>query len=91
MSAVPQESPWTVEEAAAWLKRSPEYVRRLARSGKLPGTKEGNGWRFDPAAVRARVPFPRRAVEPVSGELAATIEARLNAMAARMALRRKHA
>lgn len=78
------ESPWTVEEAAAWLKRSPEYVRRLARSGRLPGEKEGRDWRFDPAVVRERIRF-----EPRKSELASTVEARLDVAAARLDLIRR--
>lgn len=48
------ERPWTTEEAAEWLQRTPETVRRWARAGKLPGVKDlADEWRFSPDVVRA--------------------------------------
>lgn len=34
------------EEAAQWLRVSPQTVYRLLRSGKLPGKKIGQQWRI---------------------------------------------
>lgn len=51
--SVPDERPWTAEEAAHYLTWSVETVRRRARAGKLRATKLGEEWRFDPADVRA--------------------------------------
>jgi len=36
----------TVEEAAKYLKVHPESLRRMARSGGMPGFKVGTHWRF---------------------------------------------
>src|SRR5262245_29138808 len=36
----------TPEEAAEYLKIHLDSVRRLLRSGKLPGAKVGSGWRI---------------------------------------------
>ena len=48
------ERPWTVTEVAEWLQRTPETVRRWARSGKLPAVKDPAGdWRFSPSVVKA--------------------------------------
>ena len=80
------ESPWTVSEAACWLKRSEEWVREQARAEKIPGVRFGREWRFDPAVIRAMI--PAQPAEPIRSDLARTLEARLNASAARIALRR---
>ena len=37
----------TVEEVAEYLRIHPYTVRRLARTGKLPGFKVGGQWRFN--------------------------------------------
>lgn len=37
----------TVDEVAAYFGISPETVRRLARSGKLPAYRIGKLWRFN--------------------------------------------
>ena len=37
---------FTVEEVAEYLRIHPYTVRRLARTGKLPGFKIGGQWRF---------------------------------------------
>ena len=42
----------TAEEVAAKLGISPETVRRLARTGKLPAQRYGKLWRFDPEIVK---------------------------------------
>ena len=44
----------TTDEVAAKLGISPETVRRLARSGKIPAIRYGKLWRFDPAVVKAQ-------------------------------------
>ena len=36
----------TVEEAAEYLRVSPSTVRRMARTGLLPGVRIGRQWRF---------------------------------------------
>ena len=36
----------TAEEVAEYLRIHPYTVRRLARTGKLPGFKVGGQWRF---------------------------------------------
>lgn len=48
-----QESAWTVEECAAFLKVSRDTVYDLAGAGKIPCVKIGKLYRFDPSAVRA--------------------------------------
>jgi len=64
----------TTEEAAQYLRTSPDTVRRLARKGWLPGTRIGHTWRFR-----------RRDIEElleermVDRELAKTAERRLAA------------
>lgn len=37
---------WTTEEAAAYLKLHPEYVRRRTRGGFIPAQKLGREWRY---------------------------------------------
>ena len=36
----------TTEEAAQYLKTSPDTIKRLARAGRIPGVKIGRAWRF---------------------------------------------
>jgi excisionase family DNA binding protein len=36
----------TVDEAAAFLRCSPDTVKRQAREGRLPAAKIGRAWRF---------------------------------------------
>jgi excisionase family DNA binding protein len=36
----------TLEEAASFLRCSPDTVRRRARAGELPAAKLGRAWRF---------------------------------------------
>lgn len=43
----------TPEESAAFLKMHIDSVRRLLRSGKLPGVKVGGGWRIPKSALKA--------------------------------------
>lgn len=38
---------YTAEEIAKYLRVHPYTVKRLARSGKIPGFKVGDQWRFD--------------------------------------------
>lgn len=73
--------PWTVREAADYLQRTPETVRRWARTGRLRGVQDpAGGWRFDPSDVRALLAQPR--VARVDQEL---IARRLDASYARLA------
>ncbi len=37
----------TADEVAEYLRIHPYTVRRLARAGKLPGSRIGGQWRFD--------------------------------------------
>ena len=41
----------TVEETAAYLKMSPQVIRRWLREKKLPGVKIGKEWRIDKQAI----------------------------------------
>ena len=41
----------TVEEVGEYLRIHPYTVRRLARTGKLPGFKIGGQWRFDRSSI----------------------------------------
>ena len=36
----------TTQEAAQYLKTSPDTIKRLARTGRIPGVKIGRSWRF---------------------------------------------
>lgn len=40
-----------IHEIARELACSQETVRRMLRTGKIPGVKVGTGWRADPAKV----------------------------------------
>lgn len=44
---------FTVVTLATRWQRSPEWVRRAANAGTIPGTKIGGLWRFDPADIEA--------------------------------------
>ena len=55
----------TADECAAYLRFTPDHVRRLARQGKIPAHKVSNEWRFSRRQVLAWVeagcpPQPRR-------------------------------
>jgi len=39
---------WTTDEAAEYLGWVPEYVRQVARAGRIPALKLGREWRFVP-------------------------------------------
>ncbi len=41
----------TAEEVARYLRIHPYTVKRLARTGKLPGFKVGGQWRFHKAEI----------------------------------------
>jgi len=43
---MPQKEILTAEEVAKYLRIHPYTVKRLARTGKLPGFKVGGQWRF---------------------------------------------
>jgi excisionase family DNA binding protein len=42
---------WDSEEAGAYLKLEPEYVRKAAARGDIPGKKIGKYWRFIPSRL----------------------------------------
>lgn len=44
---MPQNEILTAEEVAKYLRVHPYTVKRLARTGKLPGFKVGGQWRFE--------------------------------------------
>ena len=37
---------YTVPEAAEILRKNPEVIRRMARTGRLTGSKNGKSWLF---------------------------------------------
>jgi excisionase family DNA binding protein len=43
----------TTEEAAQYLKTSPDTIKRLARAGRIPGVKFGRAWRFRKRDIEA--------------------------------------
>lgn len=45
----------TPQEAALYLRLNPRTVVRLAREGKIPGTKVGHRWRFEPEKLASWV------------------------------------
>lgn len=45
----------TPEESAAYLKMHVDSVRRLLRTGKLPGKKMGGGWRISRSILDALI------------------------------------
>jgi len=51
----------TTEEAAQYLKTSPDTIKRLARAGRIPGVKIGRAWRFRRGDVEA--PFNEAAAD----------------------------
>lgn len=51
---------WGVAEAATYLRRNYDTVRRLAAAGKIPARKLGKGWLFDAEQLRAWVSRKRR-------------------------------
>jgi excisionase family DNA binding protein len=50
----------TPKDVAALLTVSERTIKRLAVAGDLPGIKIGGKWRFDKAAVEARVTEGKR-------------------------------
>lgn len=50
----------TAEEVAKYLRIHPYTVKRLARTGKLPGFKVGGQWRFNLEAIRKLQEVPKR-------------------------------
>lgn len=61
----------TSREAAAYLKTSPDTVKRLARAGRLPGVKLGHTWRFRRADLEDL--FVEAVVDRVLGEEAEAV------------------
>jgi excisionase family DNA binding protein len=49
----------TAAQAAELLNLSPDRVRKLAQSGRLPGEKVGGSWFFKPEDVAAFKARPR--------------------------------
>lgn len=84
------ERPWTVAEAAEWLSRSEETVRRMARDGRLRGRKLAGGrdWRFRPEDVRALTDEPDL---EQGREVATIVEAQMHAAFAGVNRRRSPA
>lgn len=83
-----EERPWTLEEAAEWLQRDPETVRRWARGKKLKAEKLGREWRFAPDDVRALLPkISKSGKVSRDAEEVATLKAQLDAAYARTVLR----
>ena len=48
---------FTADEVAEYLRIHPYTVRRLARTGKLPGFKIGGQWRFKKDEVGQKQPI----------------------------------
>jgi excisionase family DNA binding protein len=49
------ETIWTVEEVAEYLKLQPETIRSMARRGELPAIKLGKVWRFSRRAIHEKL------------------------------------
>ena len=80
--------PWSVAEAARWLGKTPETIRRWARSGKLAalGKLPDGEWRFDPHEVRALLSPMRHGVQAEREEV---VRARLDMTFARLEQKRR--
>src|SRR5258707_12232754 len=56
---------WDCTEAAQFLRLHPKTVKRMARSGQIPGCRLGRRWYFRPsdldALLRTSVDFPLKA------------------------------
>ncbi len=50
-SSSANDSLWTVEDVAIYLKLQPETIRSMARRGELPALKLGKAWRFQRIAI----------------------------------------
>lgn len=57
---------WTVDDAAHYLKLTPEVVRRKTRAKLLPAVKMGRLWRYHPERLAAWVDagFPSQEEQP---------------------------
>ncbi|MBM3500603.1 MAG: helix-turn-helix domain-containing protein [Armatimonadetes bacterium] len=64
----------TTEEAAQYLKTSPDTIKRLARAGRIPGVKFGRAWRFRKRDIEA--PFDEAVADQA---LVAELDRRMNA------------
>lgn len=51
MPQLEQDSIFTIDELAAYLKISKSTLYKLAQEGKLPGQKIGRHWRFRKEAI----------------------------------------
>lgn len=57
---MPQKEILTAEEVAKYLRVHPYTVKRLARTGKLPGFKVGGQWRFGKSQISASFDHPQK-------------------------------
>ena len=48
---MPEESVFTVQELARYLKMRPVTIYKHAKEGKLPGFKVGANWRFKKSTI----------------------------------------
>lgn len=44
---------WDLNQAGEYLNLKPEFVRRRAQAGEIPGKKIGKYWRFVPSSLVA--------------------------------------
>ncbi|MGH2451627.1 MAG: helix-turn-helix domain-containing protein [Candidatus Limnocylindria bacterium] len=60
---------YTVEQAARWLGRNPQLVRRWLREGRLRGERFGRAWLLTHDELRRfRRSEPERRIRPRKGE-----------------------
>ena len=68
----------TPHEAARYLRLNTRTIVRLAREGKVPATKVGNRWRFQPERLDAWIENRHRAIPLVAAPLASLRSERLS-------------
>jgi len=66
----------TTEEAAQYLRTSPDTIKRLARTGRIPAVKFGRAWRFRKRDIEA--PFDEALADQA---LVAELERRMDSTA----------
>jgi len=64
MSSLADDRVMTVEEVADYLRMTPDWVREMARTGKMPSFKLGRYRRFYEADVIAWITSQRGPVDP---------------------------